>query len=118
MRVRRVLESVIAKRGQPKVIVVDNGPEFRGRVLAGWSEERRVRLQHIEPGKPVQNAYIESFNGRLRVECLNGNLVCESGRCRRKIEAWQRHYNEERRTVRWDISRQQFAQSAQMGAVQ
>jgi putative transposase len=56
---------VIAQRGQPEAIVVDNGPEFRGRVLAGWSEERRVRLQHIEPGKPVQNAYIESFNGRF-----------------------------------------------------
>ena len=58
MRVQRVLESVIAKRGQPEMIVVDNGLEFRGRVLAGWSKERRVRLHHIEPGKPVQNAYI------------------------------------------------------------
>jgi transposase InsO family protein len=54
----------------------DNGPEFRGHVMAGWSEERRVRL-HIEPGKPMHNAYIESFNGPLREEHLNANwLVC------------------------------------------
>jgi len=50
-----------------------NGPEFRGRALAAWSEERGVRLEFIQPGKPVQNAYIESFNGRLRDECLNAN---------------------------------------------
>jgi len=96
MRVQRVLENVIAERGRPEVIVVDNGLEFRGRVLAGWSEERRVRLQHIEPGKPVQNAYIESFNGRLREECLNANWFVSLADARRKIEAWRRDYNEER----------------------
>jgi putative transposase len=54
-------------------IVVDNGPEFRGRTLQAWSEQRQVSLRFIEPGKPVQNAYIESFNARLRDECLNAN---------------------------------------------
>ena len=64
LRVRRVLDRIASERGLPKAIVVDNGPEFRGRVLAAWSEERCVRLEFIQPGKPVQNAYIESFNGR------------------------------------------------------
>ena len=95
-RVRRVLENVVGKRGRPESIVVDNGPEFRGRALAAWSEQRRVRLQFIEPGKPTQNAFIESFNGRLREECLNANWFLSLADARRKIAAWQRDYNEER----------------------
>ena len=58
-RVRRVLEAVLEKRGKPEAIVLDNGPEFRSRVLAGWSEERRVQLQFIDPGKPMQNCFTE-----------------------------------------------------------
>jgi putative transposase len=73
LRVRRVLDRIASERGLPEAIVVDNGPEFRGRVLTAWSEERGVRLEFIQPGKPTQNAYIESFNGRLRDECLNAN---------------------------------------------
>jgi len=96
VRVRRVLEAVLQKRGKPEAIVVDNGPEFRGRALAGWSEERRVRLQFIEPGKPSQNCFIESFNGRLREECLNANWFVTLADARRKIEAWRQDYNEER----------------------
>jgi putative transposase len=76
--------------------VVDNGPEFRGRALAAWSEQQRVRLHFIEPGKPTQNAFIESFNGRLREECLNANWFLSLADARRKITAWQRDYNEER----------------------
>ena len=68
MRVRRVLDRIAAERGVPEVMVTDNGPEFRGRALAAWSEQHGVRLQFIQPGKPVQNAYVESFNGRLRDE--------------------------------------------------
>src|ERR1700748_2504677 len=90
VRVRRVLEAVLEKRGKPEVIVLDNGPEFRGRVLAGWSEERRVRLQFIDPGKPMQNCFIESFNGRLREECLNAHWFLTPADARRKIEAWRR----------------------------
>ena len=71
---------MIAKRGQPEAIAVDNGTEFRGRALAGWSGERRVRLQHIEPGKPVQNGYIESFTGRLPRTVAKRELVFEPGR--------------------------------------
>jgi len=96
LRVRRVLDRVVAERGLPEAIVLDNGPEFRGRALAAWSEERGVRLEFIQPGKPVQNAYVESFNGRLRDECLNANWFTSLRDARRKIEAWRRDYNQER----------------------
>ena len=86
LRVRRVLDRVASERGLPEAIVLDNGPEFRGRALAAWSQERGVRLEFIQPGKPVQNAYIESFNGRLRDECLNANWFTSLSDARRKIE--------------------------------
>src|SRR6201984_2112402 len=95
-KVRRVLDRMAIERGLPEAIVVDNGPEFRGRALAAWSEERGVRLEFIQPGKPVQNAYIESFNGRLRDECLNANWFTSLSDARRKIETWRRDYNEQR----------------------
>jgi putative transposase len=96
LRVRRVLDRIASERGLPEAIVVDNGPEFRGRALAAWSEERGVRLEFIQPGKPVQNAYVESFNGRLRDECLNANWFTSLTDARRKIETWRRDYNEQR----------------------
>ena len=96
LRVRRVLDRIAVERGLPEAIVVDNGPEFRGRALAAWSEERGVRLEFIQPGKPVQNAYIESFNGRLRDECLNANWFTSLSDARRKIENWRKDYNEQR----------------------
>jgi putative transposase len=95
-RVRRVLDRITGERGRPEAIVVDNGPEFRGRAMESWSEQRGVRLKFIEPGKPVQNAFIESFNGRLRDECLNANWFLNVGDARRRIEAWRWHYNVER----------------------
>jgi putative transposase len=96
LRVRRVLDRVAAERGLPEAIVLDNGPEFRGRALAAWSEERGVRLEFIQPGKPVQNAYVESFNGRLRDECLNANWFTSLNDARRKIEEWRQDYNQQR----------------------
>ena len=96
LRVRRVLDRMAIERGLPEAIVVDNGPEFRGRALAAWSEQRGVRLEFIQPGKPAQNAYIESFNGRLRDECLNANWFTSLSDARRKIETWRRDYNEQR----------------------
>jgi putative transposase len=96
LRVRRVLDRVVSERGLPEAIVLDNGPEFRSRALAAWSEERGVRLEFIQPGKPVQNAYVESFNGRLRDECLNANWFTNLNDARRKIEVWRRDYNQER----------------------
>ena len=96
LRVGRVLDRMAIERGLPEAIVVDNGPEFRGRALAAWSEQRGVRLEFIQPGKPAQNAYIESFNGRLRDECLNANWFTSLSDARRKIETWRRDYNEQR----------------------
>ena len=96
LRVRRVLDRIASARGLPEAIVVDNGPEFRGRALAAWSEERGVRLEFIQPGKPVQNAFVESFNGRLRDECLNANWFTSLSDARRKIETWRQDYNQQR----------------------
>ena len=70
-RVTRVLDWFVLTRGCPEVITTDNGPEFSGIILDGWACNNNVRLDFIKPGKPVQNAFIESFNGRLRHECLN-----------------------------------------------
>ena len=75
VRVVQVLEQVRSFRGAPRTIVVDNGPEFAGKALDGWAYERGVGLHFIEPGKPVQNAHIESFNGKFRDECLKQTLV-------------------------------------------
>jgi putative transposase len=94
--VRRVVDRIATERGLPEAIVLDNGPEFRGRALAAWSEERGVRLDFIQPGKPAQNAYAESFNGRLRDECLNANWFTSLRDARRKIETWRQDYNEQR----------------------
>lgn len=71
VRVARVLDRVGAQRGLPETITVDTGPEFAGRALDAWAYQHQVQLHFIQPGKPVQNAYIESFNGKLRDECLN-----------------------------------------------
>jgi hypothetical protein len=78
------------------VIQADNGPELRGRVLDQWAYEHGVRLQFIEPGKPIQNAHIESFNARLREECLNEHVFVSLDDARIKIEKWRIEYNRER----------------------
>ena len=72
----------------------DNGSEFRGRALAAWSEERGVRQEFIQPGKPAQNACVESFNGRLRDECLNAKWFTSLSDARRKIESWRQTYSQ------------------------
>jgi putative transposase len=83
----RVLERLRELRGVPEEIVSDNGPEFTGRALDEWAYRHGVKLHFIEPGKPTQNAYIESFNGKLRDECLNANYFLSLDDARRKIEA-------------------------------
>lgn len=92
----RVLEQVCNQRGHPKVIRTDNGKEFCGRAMLTWAHEKSVALRLIEPGKPNQNAYIESFNGRLRDECLNEHWFTSLAHARSVIETWRREYNEER----------------------
>lgn len=94
--VARVLDQVKHQRGLPKVIRSDNGKEFCGRAMATWAHENGVNLRFIEPGKPNQNAYVESFNGRLRDECLNEHWFTSLAHARVVIEAWRRDYNEHR----------------------
>ena len=94
-RVARVLDRVIAERGaQPDEIVLDNGPELTSRALDQWAYEGRIRLRFIAPGKPVQNAFIESFNGRLRDECLNLNWFWSVADARQIVEEWRQDYNQ------------------------
>lgn len=96
-RVARVLDRLLAlDRAAPEALRVDNGPEFISAYLKKWSEQKGIAIRHIQPGKPVQNAHIESFNGKLRDECLNMNWFLHLGDAREKIEAWRRHYNAER----------------------
>lgn len=93
VRVARALDRVAVERGVPKAIVMDNGPEFAGKVLDAWAYERGVRLEFIRPGKPVENAFVESFNGRFRDECLNEHWFTSLGDARFTIECWRRDYN-------------------------
>jgi putative transposase len=92
----RTLERVRSERGEPKTIVIDNGPEFTGRTLDAWAHARGVRLSFIRPGKPMENAYIESFNGKFRDECLNQQWFINMQDARRAIEDWRQDYNNER----------------------
>ncbi len=91
-----VLERLAVVRGLPAVITIDNGPEFAGRALDEWAYRKGVKLSFIRPGKPMENAYIESFNGRFRDECLNTNWFISLKHARNVIEAWRRDYNEVR----------------------
>ena len=92
-RVVRVLDRLAATRGLPQEIVLDNGPEMTGKALDAWAYRNGVQLNFIEPGKPVQNAFIESFNGRFRDECLNENWFLGLADARHTIEAWRIDYN-------------------------
>jgi len=95
-RVVAVLERLADERGLPASLTVDHGPEFEGRVLDAWAYSRGVRLSFIRPGKPVENAYIESFNGKFRDECLNEHWFVNIAHARRVIESWRIEYNTER----------------------
>jgi putative transposase len=92
----RILNRLGATRGLPQVIRTDNGKEFCGRAMLRWAHANGVTLRLIEPGKPNQNAYVESFNGRLRDECLNDHWFINLVHARALIEVWRCEYNEER----------------------
>lgn len=94
--VASVLDQIATIRGLPVSVLSDNGPEFTGGAMAEWSERTRVRLDWIAPGKPYQNGFAESFNGRMRDECLNEELFLDLEDARRKISSWRNHYNNER----------------------
>jgi putative transposase len=92
-RVTAVLNRIAYFRGFPKEILTDNGPEFAGNALSGWTYEKGIHHLFIEPGKPVQNAYIESFNGKFREECLHAHWFQSLYEARTVIEAWRIEYN-------------------------
>ncbi len=92
-RVKRLLDRIAADRGYPAEILTDNGPEFAGLVLNQWSYEKRIKQLFIQPGKPMQNGYVESFNGKLRDECLNEHWFRTVGEARRILEDWKEIYN-------------------------
>lgn len=92
----RLLDGICAQRGKPAIVRTDNGKEFTGRAMLTWAHRNGVALRLIEPGKPNQNAYVESFNGRLRDECLNEHWFTSLAHARTEIERWRREYNEER----------------------
>lgn len=95
-RVVRVLQRLAETRGLPKIITMDNGPEFAGEALDEWAYKNKVILNFIRPGKPVENAYAESFIGKFRDECLNLNWFLDLQHAREIIEEWWHEYNTER----------------------
>jgi putative transposase len=80
----------------PKKLRCDNGPEMTSRHFLGWAHERQIEIEYIQPGKPVQNAFIESFNSRFRDECLNEEVFLDLADAKKKIEKWRLYYNEKR----------------------
>ena len=91
-----VLDRIVRERGRPKAIRVDNGPEFTSKALDQWAYWNKVELDFNRPGKPTDNAFIESFNGKLRAECLNENGFLSLSDAQAKLTAWRRDYNESR----------------------
>jgi len=96
LRVARELDRVIAERGMPETIVSDNGTEFTSRAILRWVQNTGIDWHYIAPGKPTQNAFIESFNGKLRDECLNETLFTSPADARQTLEVWQEDYNRHR----------------------
>jgi putative transposase len=93
LRVVRELEAIVAQRGRPAMCVSDNGTELTGMAVLRWCQEIRIEWHYIAPGKPTQNAFIESFNGRLRDELLNETLFTSLAQARAELAAWKDDYN-------------------------
>ena len=112
-QVVEAVTKIATRRGVPQAIRVDNGPEFISKALDRWAYENGVILDFSRPGKPTDNAFVESFNGRFRDECLNAHWFLSLADARGKIEAWRRHYNESRphTSLGW-LTPAEFASSA------
>jgi putative transposase len=93
IRMTRVLDVIATLRGYPETIVLDNGPEMTSLAMLRWAADRGVRLHHIAPGKPIQNAFCESFNGRLRDECLNEYDFTSLAHVHEVLSQWRERYN-------------------------
>jgi putative transposase len=110
-RVKAVLQRLADTRGLPRSITVDHGPEFEGQVLDAWAYSTHVQLSFIRPGKPNENAYIESVNGKFRDECLNEHWFITTAQARRSIENWRIEYNTERpHSSLGDMTPEEFAE--------
>jgi putative transposase len=96
LRVARELDRIIEIRGCPRMIVSDNGTELTSNVILAWQQEHEIEWHYIAPGKPMQNGFVESFNGRLRDECLNEHLFINLDEAREIIEEWRIDYNTNR----------------------
>jgi putative transposase len=115
-RVADLLDGIAVERGYPKAITVDNGSEFYSKAMDSWAYRHGVQLQFIRPGRPVENAFIESFNGRLRDELLNGELFMGLLDARQKLEAWKRDYNQNRpHSSIGDLTPVEFANQVRAG---
>jgi putative transposase len=117
LRVCRVLDRLVSHHGKPETLLVDNGPEFTGKALDEWAYQRGVRIDFIAPGKPTQNPYVESLNGKLRDECLNEHWFTSLADAPRILAAWRLDYN----TVRphsslQNLTPEQFAQQQRQNA--
>jgi len=118
LRVAHVLERIAVMRGLPRSITVDNGPEFAGKALDAWAYQAGVTLSFIRPGKPVENAYIESFNGKFRDECLNEHWFLSLRQAKSLIEAWRIEYNTERpHSALGYLAPEQFAKGHQRNEI-
>jgi putative transposase len=95
-KVATALNKVVSQRGVPQSITVDNGTEFSSKAMDLWAYKNGVHLDFIRPGRPVEDGYIESFNGRLRDECLNVEVFLSLADAREKLERWRRDYNHQR----------------------
>jgi putative transposase len=110
-KVALALSQVIAEREAPESITVDNGTEFASKAMDAWAYQYRVQLDFIRPGRPVENGYIESFNGRLRDECLNVHVFFALADVREKLELWREDYNQVRpHSALDDYAPRQFVQ--------
>lgn len=96
LRVARLLEELATSRGLPQRLTLDNGTEFTSKAMFLWSRASGVKLNFIQPGKPTQNAFVESFNGKFRDSCLNQHWIVSLEEARRTIDQWRNHYNHER----------------------
>ena len=92
-RVIGIMDQIVARRGKPQVVRVDNGPEYCSKVFVGWCEKNNIRIQYIQPGKPMQNAYIERFNRLFREDILDAYLFEDLEDLRLLADEWMDDYN-------------------------
>ncbi len=115
LRVTRELDRIIADHGKPGTIVSDNGTEFTSMAILKWVQDIRIDWHYIAPGKPTQNAFIESFNGKLRDECLNETLFSSLAEAQETLEEWQEDYNTQRpHSALGNLTPREFAEKTNM----